>query len=300
MVVLKLSGGLGNQLFEYAYGLWVSQYYQEELILDVSSFEKDVFRHLSLQHMSIPKMRFLNEEEKRWVKEKGIVVRRDCVPFWNAWKMSRGSEEPSYKLFISILISCFQNRYYKLMKKNSPKILGEGSYYQSEWYFKKITGKVRNYFRIGTLASEENCKLLREISNCTSVCVHIRRGDYLDPEWLNLQVCTEEYYYKAMCYIKRKIKDPVFYVFSNTHEDIAYIKNTFSFSGDIRYVDMDNPDYEELRLMSACKHFIICNSTFSWWGQYLADNPDKIVVAPKKWDKSGHRCEIYQEFWHLV
>ena len=91
-----------------------------------------------------------------------------------------------------------------------------------------------------------------------------------------LNICDYNYYLKSMEYISNKVDSPVFYIFSNSSEDINWIKNNYDFSMyNTVYVDLNNPDYEELRLMYNCKHFIISNSTFSWWGQYLCNNPEK-------------------------
>lgn len=96
----------------------------------------------------------------------------------------------------------------------------------------------------------------------------------------SLAVCTEYYYQKGMDYIASNTENPVFYIFSNTHSDLEWIKNNYQFDYPVKYVDLNNPDYEEIRLMYNCKHFVISNSTFSWWGSYLSSSPNKIVVAP--------------------
>lgn len=112
-----------------------------------------------------------------------------------------------------------------------------------------------------------------------SVCVHIRRGDFLKNS-NNLSVCHEKYYLNAMEFIEDKVDNPIFYIFS---DDILDVKNNFKFLGKrIIYVEGKRNDYEEFRLMYNCKHFIISNSTFSWWSSYLGGG-DGIVIAPKKW-----------------
>ena len=151
------------------------------------------------------------------------------------------------------------------------------------------------------MPSKENRVLLKEISNCNSVCVHIRRGDYLDPRWSYLNVCTENYYIKAIEYVKEKIDCPIFYIFSNTHEDVLWIKKNYNLAGiNVKFVDLNNPDYEELRLMYHCKNFIISNSTFSWWAQYLCQNDSKMVVAPSQWNNQANSENIYMDNWHII
>ena len=104
-----------------------------------------------------------------------------------------------------------------------------------------------------------------------------------------------------------RIKDPVFYVFTNTHNDMEWIRQNYRFDHPVQYVDNENTDYEDLRLMCGCRHFILSNSTFSWWSQYIAEYSDGIVIAPSKWFRSDgkkfiHEDEraIYLDNWILV
>ena len=116
------------------------------------------------------------------------------------------------------------------------------------------------------------------MKSTNSVCVHIRRGDYTYLK--NYQVCSIAYYLKAMEIMKGKIKEPKFYIFS---DDIEWVKKNIDFDVDVTYIDKNNTSYEELRLMYSCKHFIISNSSFSWWAQYLSTNKNKVVISPNIW-----------------
>ena len=98
-----------------------------------------------------------------------------------------------------------------------------------------------------------------------------------------------------------KLKNPVFYIFSNNSEELMWIKENYRLGEyDIRYVDQKHSDYEELRMMYHCKHFIISNSTFSWWAQYLASNQEKVVIAPSKWNNEENAEDIYMPGWEIV
>ena len=120
--------------------------------------------------------------------------------------------------------------------------------------------------------------LLKQIENSTAVAISMRLGeDYTNSSLLN--VCGDDYYYKGMDHIYEKIDNPIFYIFSDR---IDIVKSQFNFKYDVNYIDGFN-DYESLRLMYTCKHFVISNSSFSWWGAYLSSNTNKIVVAPSKW-----------------
>lgn len=162
-----------------------------------------------------------------------------------------------------------------------------------------IEDELRKRFQVKTEASDENKRVLAEIKSCNSVCLHIRRGDYLSAAFINtLCVCDERYYVEAVRQAKEQIENPVFFCFSNDHESLEWIKENYHFpSVDIHYVDLNNPDYEELRLMMACKHFIISNSTFSWWAAILSDeHPHKRVWTPKTWIK-GTSVTLYKDSW---
>lgn len=154
-------------------------------------------------------------------------------------------------------------------------------YFGSDKYFSEIRSILLKEMAVKIEPSEENKTMIEEINSCNSVCVHMRRGDFLVEKYAkSLAVCTEYYYQKGMDYIASNTENPVFYIFSNTHSDLEWIKNNYQFDYPVKYVDLNNPDYEEIRLMYNCKHFVISNSTFSWWGSYLSSSPNKIVVAP--------------------
>lgn len=174
------------------------------------------------------------------------------------------------------------------------------AYCQSPAVLEGIEDELREQFSIKDEPGAANREMLSEISACNAVCVHIRRGDYLlYPQYM---VCDEEYYKKAIAQASAELENPVFYIFSNCHEDIEWIKANYHFNANIRYVDLDNPDYEELRLMTACKHFIICNSTFSWWAAALgnAAGANKRVWAPALWFKGAENVDIALKDWPLL
>lgn len=175
--------------------------------------------------------------------------------------------------------------------------------WMSQKFFKNADDEIKNEF----LVKEEiplKCKaVLDDIQNCESVCVHIRLGDYLLPQWKDkLYICTPNYYYEAINIILKKVQNPVFYIFSNTEKDFELIRQNYNFPVPVKYVNMNNTDYDDLRLMYNCKHFIMSNSTYSWWAQYLCRNDNKIVIAPHKfnnypkWDMS----DIYMDNWELI
>jgi len=139
------------------------------------------------------------------------------------------------------------------------------------------------------------CAYEQQIKNCQAVSLHIRRGDYLDPKYSALykDICTPAYYEKAEAYIQNRYPDAVFFFFSN---DTEWVKAHYSGPQDVVVEGNDEESgYADLYLMSRCRHHIIANSSFSWWGAWLNPDKDKTVIAPKKW-LNGRDCkDIYTE-----
>ena len=131
----------------------------------------------------------------------------------------------------------------------------------------------------------DNKKLYEIINNTNSVCVTIRRGDYLSTNNKNVYyLCDEAYFQKAIQLIATKVNNPVFIFFS---DDIEWVKNNIKVKFEAYYERGDDPIWEKIRLMYSCKHFIISNSSFSWWAQYLSRNEQKVVVSPNRWYRKG-------------
>lgn len=155
--------------------------------------------------------------------------------------------------------------------------------YQNPQHFHQIRNILKEEFTPKIPIKKENIELYSIINNTNSVCVHFRRGDYfeIDKYRKTLYLCDENYIHQAINIIKKKIDNPTFIFFSN---DIEYMKKNIDVGNyPVYYESGDDPVYETFRLMYSCKHFIISNSTFSWWAQYLSNNPNKIVVSPNRW-----------------
>ena len=123
-----------------------------------------------------------------------------------------------------------------------------------------------------------SCAILESIKENNSVSLHVRRGDYLNLK--NINVLDVGYYKKAVEYVRKIVEKPTFFIFS---DDLEWCKNSLGFLDDCIYVDYTQTEIEDLKLMSVCRHNIIANSSFSWWGAWLNKNPSKTVIAPKGW-----------------
>jgi hypothetical protein len=157
-------------------------------------------------------------------------------------------------------------------------------YWQSERYFKDFADIIRQDFAFKIPLDERNKKVVLEMTNTQSVSLHVRRGDYVnDPKNSNIMhICSLEYYRQAINYIVKRIEQPVFYIFS---DDIAWVKEHLSIEFPCVYIDHNSgsESYRDMQLMSLCKHHVIANSSFSWWGAWLNANPEKTVIAPREW-----------------
>ncbi|MGK4199417.1 alpha-1,2-fucosyltransferase [Fusobacterium sp. HC1336] len=146
----------------------------------------------------------------------------------------------------------------------------------------KMKEEIYHDFKFPVIQDEENIKIKLKIEDTNSVSIHVRRGDYLNSrEFKN--ICTLEYYKNAIKYMKDRLENPVFFIFSN---DIEWCKENLNIVGEHYYINWNNKkenNFRDMQLMSLCKNNIIANSSFSWWAALLNINKNKIVVAPKKW-----------------
>jgi len=275
MIIIQLKGGLGNQMFQYAMGRRVAHANNTDLKLDISWFNNIGVnytpRKYSLQPFNIIE-NFASINEIKALKRGRIH---------NLTKRILTKERFSNNVYLS-------------------------GYWQNEKYFKDIEDIIRKEF---TLKKPIRNKYIDLINHTNSVSLHIRRGDYvINPEYRKtLGACPLSYYHKAIRNILNFVTHPHFFIFS---DDIKWAKNNLKFKHPVTFVSNKeqyllkntNTDYEDLILMSKCKHNIIANSSFSWWGAWLNSNPDKIVIAPKKWfnDLSLTNKDLIPELWMKI
>jgi len=248
MIIVRLIGGLGNQLFQYAAARQLSEIHQTELKIDISQFEEYKLHKYSLQHFNIIED-FISKEEICGIKE-------------------------------------IKARYFHFdleFKKISDNIILKG-YWQSEKYFVDIVEIIRQELTVKSPLSGNDKKIAEQIMYCDSVSVHIRRTDYLPSTYKEqlFEACSLDYYKYSVDRIASAVKRPHFFVFT---DDKVWVRENFQLPYPITFVDHNGPDknYEDMRLMSLCKHNIIANSSFSWWGAWLNKNSKKMIFAPKKW-----------------
>ena len=280
MIITILEGGLGNQLFQYAIGRHLSIKNNDRLVIDASVYLIDKLRHYDLDRYNIK-------------AEVGNIATSFFTRF--AKNIIPKIEK---KITLPIKYVKEQNTYFhkKIFSIKGNVILG--GYWQSEEYFKDIKDIILDDLTLLTNPDKENKNMLKRINNSNSVCLHVRRTDFVSDPLLqkfhgNL---TPNYYKKAIGSICDRITDPEFYIFS---DDPEWCKRNIFTNRPHTYVDINGPDKapEDLRLMSACKHFIIANSSFSWWAAWLSENKKKNIIAPKRWYRTRDEGDIVPKQW---
>lgn len=167
-------------------------------------------------------------------------------------------------------------------------------YFQSERYFKDYSSVIRSDLAFLESVTSPCCEMADLIKGCQSVCIHIRMGDYRQlPAY---SVCDRAYFLRAIAYVKRKMPDAIFFLFS---DDPAQASALLS-QPEVRVIPSHFTDQQSLYLGSLCRHHIISNSSFSWWMQYLAYHKDQIVIAPQRWMNDDTPTPQYQAHWTLV
>lgn len=292
-ITLRLAGGLGNQMFEYC--ALRSFMLDHNLMGNISlkGITNKTHNIYSLNHFYINKEVEIKKTETIKSKINHLIYGFYCVFLVhkkNGFQMMK-KIQPILNYFG---FYCVPDGYMDLQESTSKNQVMVG-YYQSLKYFDKYKEILKEELTVKEKVSPKNKKILENIEKNNSVCIHIRRGDYVGS---NHQVCTVEYYLKAIQEIKKHVNNPKFFVFS---DDISWVKQNINFKENVTYIDGNNPNYEELRLMYSCKHFIISNSSFSWWAQYLTKNKKRITIAPSKWFQNpNQKVDIYEDDWIII
>lgn len=293
MIISQLSGGLGNQMFQYAAAQSLAWRLKTDCLVDTSALKINI-RKYELNIFSItPKIVKLYE-----IPFDFYLNRLPGFRLIEPWIGNRNLLFKKIKRYKEMTDFTFDSEFNRLYGN----IYLEG-YFQSEKYFNQFASKIRDAFTFKVSPTKPNIIILDEIIKTNSISVHIRRGDYISDLATNQfhGTCPISYYESAFRLIKSLIKNPTFFVFS---DDPDWTKKNIIPPGDTKYIghNLNNLAYEDMRLMSKCKHHIIANSSFSWWGAWLNPNPQKIVVAPKKWLSTEKFIirDLIPQYWHQL
>ncbi len=280
MIVVRLRGGLGNQLFEYACGRALALRNRAPLRLDLTCYRDRSYAE--------PRP-YLLDRFRITASEAGALERKLAHGGRIARALTALAPARRFRTFSDEALR-FQPEV--AAARGNVYLIG---YWQCERYFADCAETLRSEFAPRAEPPAESLRLLRENEECEAVSVHLRRGDYLTEP--GFQVCGLEYYRRAAESIATAVRAPRYYVFSDdpawTKENLALQPAVFvSHNGEGR------PE-EDLRLMRRCKHHIIANSTFSWWGAWLCEHAGKVVVAPRRWfaDPERDSSDIVPASW---
>lgn len=281
MIISQLTGGLGNQLFQYATGFAAASRLAAPLRLDLRQYERVVpgepsrpyaLGDFAIGATAISPLRSRTIGLAKRVSRTGLAGR--------ALKVFNGGS-------FDILIDRAEG-----FDPRVKQITGDAyliGCWQSEEYFADHRAQLLAEFRINTAPDERNAEVLARISSGPAICVHFRRTDYLGPTTA-LGPCSLDYYQRAFGAMRDAVPEARYYVFTDDPEWVSRNADLPSGSTLVSH-NLGRSDIEDFRLMSACSHFIIANSSFSWWAAWLSDAPSKRVIGPATWYPGGHASE---------
>lgn len=278
MVIIRVCGGLGNQLFQFAL--------YKKLCLLGKDVYLDKILYWSKRREKRPYCLDMLNNNIRYCsnKQRKNLSNNDSNRISWYFQKRKGLKESHY---YEKKASAFEKEIFDF---DDAYLDG---YWQNERYFADIRDTLLKELHFNV--SKDAVALLKEIQSCNAVSIHVRRGDYLKDSRRCEDICALEYYRRAMNFVEEKVMVDQYYIFS---DDIEWCKEQFK--NDSRYVFIDPRSEKEastdMKLMSSCKHNIIANSSFSWWAAWLNENPQKIVVAPSIWVK-GRDLDIWCDGW---
>jgi len=302
MFIIKLTGGLGNQMFQYALGRSLSIKNNQPMKLDTRNYflnsldTKTDTRIYGLKHFAINAPIASREEISRILsaaprnKLLTLFDRIKAASLVYPYYMGYVIKEPDGNLWK------FDERLLDHLFTHDVYIKG---YWQTERYFSSESKTIKKEFSVITPPSEYNRLTLNRIKSCNATSLHIRRGDNTNPENPS-GTLPMTYYEQATTIIKLKFPNTHFFVFS---DDINWAKKNLSIGFNVTYIENEaSLDYEDMRLMMNCNNHVIANSTFSWWGAWLAYQNNNLVVAPKRYQQRGPRAnpDFYPSTWILI
>ncbi|MGD0712413.1 MAG: alpha-1,2-fucosyltransferase [Bacteroidales bacterium] len=275
--IIKMQGGLGNQMFEYAFYLALKK--------------KSPFYFYSLDLLD------------SWFAHNGYEIFKTFTNLkYKSYKFFRRQRKFYNQFFTKNLFSYiiedkkYYGKYNKIYFNNCHPFTIYDGYWQSELYFNNVKEKIREVFRFNTnRLNIKSSEALNKILTSNSVSIHIRRGDYLDHSEHFGNICTLDYYHASVKYIQNREMNLVYFIIS---DDPDWARENFKIENSV-YVDWNKADdsWQDMCLMTYCNHNIIANSSFSWWGAWLNKNPNKIVIAPKKWSNYWELIDTVPSIW---
>ena len=303
MLIVKLCGGLGNQMYQYAFGLKLNKIFQGCVVKrDTRDYRLTKYHYGYEVGKIFKKITCL--EEADWKEVKEIRGEFPITIGGNAARIVEPVRKKINSIFFTLktenILDEGQIDGYQLLKQYGPLFKERSFYIQGFWsdinYYLNDMDMLLEEFVFTEFSDSKNRELQEEMKERESVSIHIRRGDYVNSSF---DVTTLEYYKRAVAYMESKVGEPWFYFFS---DDVKYVEKYFKDMKNKIVIDW-NRGYEswrDMQLMSCCKHNIIANSTFSQWGALLNPNKSKLVVYPDKKAVNIEMERVRLEGWHRI
>lgn len=311
MIYVEMDGRCGNQLFHYA----VARYVQlatgdKQLCINFNKiFDKkmpedgwvDYLKDFNtVQYKYYTKSGSVLKNESNFIQKLVIALKAVQIKFTSHRSRQERAElaQSGQKLLNSVGVYWVREGVKKIWPSKKKKSIISGVCESNFIY--EIQKTLQDEIVPKYPVDDKNKDLINLIDNSNSVCISVRRGDFFtDTNQKKYGVCSPEYYIRAKKFFDDKqIDDTMFFCFS---DDIEWCKEKLNFKGaNIVFVSQDMPVYETLRLMAHCKNFVLSNSTFSWWGQFLSKNNDKVVVSPSRWNNEGYDSDLISDDWVLI
>ncbi len=275
MIIVKLKGGLGNQMFQYAAARRLAAHNNTKLFIDKQWFEENKYNVTAPRVYELDCFGF--PQKFKIPSQYALISDRSKSLKTKVYNFTKGKLKPRIQRYLENEVTFLPE-----VLKLPDNTLLEG-FWLSEKYFKDIRQTILKEFEFKYPPAGQNRKLLAEIrKNDEAVSIHVRRGDYVSDKSTNDKhgIVGLDYYKSAVKQLRSTLKKPHFFVFSDEPE---WCKQNLKLGSDTTFVAHNSAGSEDLRLMKNCRHHIIANSTFSWWGAWLNPNDVKIVIAPKYW-----------------
>ncbi len=273
MIIVRLIGGLGNQMFQYAAARHLAEIHKTELKMDISGFKTYRKRKYSLWPFNI---------EENFASQEEITALRKSAQTTTEHLIRAVPRKPAKSILTHVWEKKSLHFDPEILKL--PNNVYLDGFWQNEYYFADIAEIIHREFTVKTPPTGKDREMAEQIDSCESVSLSVRRGDYVSQTHVNQArgTCEVDYYCRCVKRITQDIKHPHFFVFG---DDFQWARDNLKLPWPTTFVDQntEDKDYEDLRLISRCKHNIIANSTFSWWGAWLNRNSKKLVLAPKCW-----------------
>lgn len=300
-VTLNIIGACGNQFFQYAFARYLMEKTNAQLVINYSGVRRNKGLWAGsdnlLKDFNTVDYTYTTDDIPKdfWIKIVGKIRQLFRLNYYQ--KRTFKFIEFVNKCLLPFGIYYYDAAYKKFPIVNNKNILIYG-YYESAKYFSGIDDEIKKELTPKHALLEQNIDFYDKIQSTESVCVTIKRQDIENPDISSVYKYDMSYFYAGIEYVKGKIEHPVFFVFA---DDIEWCRHNVKIDGEYYFETDNNPIWEKVRLMSSCKHFIIHNSTFSWWAQHLSANPDKIVLAPVKWmQRDDQPIDIYEDNWLYI